>query len=78
MASPNDNKKFGNPNGRPPIVKDFSEFIREKLAEPASKDGKHTKLEAITAILLEKASDGDPKAIELCMAYGLLEAPRAN
>jgi hypothetical protein len=60
----------GNPKGRPPIVSDIKTYIREKLAESPTKDADHTKLDAITAKLLNMAFSGNLKAMEICMSYG--------
>lgn len=77
MPNPDNIKKHqfkkgetGNPNGRPPIVSDIKAYIREKLAETPTKDADHTKLDAITAKLLNMAFSGNLKAMEICMAYG--------
>lgn len=52
------------------IVTDIKEYIRQKLAEPASQGSNDTRLDALTAKLLQKAYNGEIKALELCMAYG--------
>ena len=60
----------GNPKGRPPIVKDLREFIKEKLAGETTSGSGVTKLEAITTKLLHMANSGNMKAMELALAYG--------
>lgn len=78
MANPNPNTKglikykkgqTGNPNGRPSIVNNIKNYIREALSEkiPGSDT---TKLEVLTQKLLYMAGKGNMKALELVMAYG--------
>lgn len=59
-----------NSKGRPGIVKDLRNYIRERLAEKAAEGTDTTRLDAITSKLLTMAFNGNMKAMELCLAYG--------
>jgi hypothetical protein len=59
----------GNPDGRPPIVKDLKEFLQKRISDPALQDPEIINLEAIANKLVQLALKGNLKAIELIFNY---------
>jgi hypothetical protein len=74
MGNPKNLKPFkkgesGNPEGRPPIVKELKSFLQEKLSEPDPQQAGKSNLEAISGKLFLMAQKGNLKAIELIFNY---------
>ena len=74
MGNPKNLKPFkkgqsGNPEGRPPIVKELREFLQEKLSEPDPQKAGKTNLEALAERLFQMGQKGNLKAIELVFNY---------
>ena len=74
MGNPKNLKPFkkgqsGNPEGRPPIVKEFREFLQERLSEPDPQKPGKTNLEALAEKLFQMGQNGNLKAIELAFNY---------
>ena len=84
MAIPNQENgqwkkgQSGNPEGRPPIVKELKSFLQERLSEPHSLNPKKNNLETIAGKLFQMGQKGNLKAIELIFNYAYGKPKDAN
>jgi hypothetical protein len=61
--------KSGNPEGRPPIVKELRAFLQDKLSEPDPQKAGQTNLEVLAERLFQMGQKGNLKAIELLFSH---------